>query len=147
MAAHFSTSNTAPTGTMSLADLPKSNVFTSKLPADPAFETPEISHKAPRQSLGPRMVKGALFTYVRPEPAEETELLGVSPRAMADLGLKPGEEDSAFFQAVIAGNEIAWTEEGGGVYPWAQCYGGMSKAQIRRLELYWKNINFGFPCY
>ncbi|EPS27408.1 hypothetical protein PDE_02351 [Penicillium oxalicum 114-2] len=109
---------------MSLADLPKSNVFTSKLPADPAFETPEISHKAPRQSLGPRMVKGALFTYVRPEPAEETELLGVSPRAMADLGLKPGEEDSAFFQAVIAGNEIAWTEEGGGVYPWAQCYGG-----------------------
>ncbi|KAF7719207.1 YdiU domain-containing protein [Penicillium ucsense] len=109
---------------MSLHDLTKSNVFTSKLPADPAFESPEISHHAPREALGPRMVKGALFTYVRPEPAEDTELLGVSSRAMADLGLKPGEEENASFQAVVAGNEIAWTETDGGVYPWAQCYGG-----------------------
>jgi len=124
MASHLSTNSPAPPGTMSLADLPKSNVFTSKLPADPAFETPEASHKAPRQTLGPRMVKGALFTYVRPEPVEEPELLGVSPRAMADLGIKPGEEQTASFQALVAGNEFAWTEEEGGVYPWAQCYGG-----------------------
>jgi uncharacterized protein YdiU (UPF0061 family) len=110
---------------MSLADLPKSNVFTSKLPADPAFETPEASHKAPRQTLGPRMVKGALFTYVRPEVVESPELLGVSPRAMADLGLKPGEEQTPSFQALVAGNEFAWSEEKGGVYPWAQCYGGL----------------------
>jgi uncharacterized protein YdiU (UPF0061 family) len=109
---------------MSLADLPKSNVFTSKLPVDPAFETPEASHQAARQTLGPRMVKGALFTYVRPEPVEKPELLGVSPRAMADLGLKPGEEQTPSFQALVAGNEFAWTEENGGVYPWAQCYGG-----------------------
>lgn len=126
MASHLSTSNssTIPAGTMSLADLPKSNVFTSKLPADPAFETPEASHKAPRQTLGPRMVKGALFTYVRPELVEEPELLGVSPRAMADLGLKSGEEQTPSFQALVAGNEFAWSEEEGGVYPWAQCYGG-----------------------
>ncbi|GLI81938.1 hypothetical protein PoHVEF18_010335 [Penicillium ochrochloron] len=132
MASHLSTTSSnnitspsvTPAGTMSLADLPKSNVFTSKLPADPAFETPEASHKAPRQTLGPRMVKGALFTYVRPEVVEEPELLGVSPRAMADLGLKPGEEQTPSFQALVAGNEFAWTEEKGGVYPWAQCYGG-----------------------
>ncbi|KAF3394603.1 hypothetical protein F1880_005581 [Penicillium rolfsii] len=121
MASHLASSSN---GTMSLADLPKSNIFTSKLPADPAFETPEASHKAPRQTLGPRMVKGALFTYVRPEVVEAPELLGVSPRAMADLGLKPGEEQTPSFQALVAGNEIAWTEEKGGVYPWAQCYGG-----------------------
>jgi hypothetical protein len=133
MASHLSTNSTnnpnpsvTPAGAMSLADLPKSNVFTSKLPADPAFETPEASHKAPRQTLGPRMVKGALFTYVRPELVEGPELLGVSPRAMADLGLKPGEEQTASFQALVAGNEFAWSEEKGGVYPWAQCYGGSS---------------------
>ncbi|KAJ5443645.1 uncharacterized protein N7458_007517 [Penicillium daleae] len=130
MSSHLSTvrnGNESPgptAGTMSLADLPKSNVFTSKLPADQAFETPEASHQAARQTLGPRMVKGALFTYVRPEPVEKPELLGVSPRAMADLGLKPGEEQTPSFQALVAGNEFAWTEENGGVYPWAQCYGG-----------------------
>lgn len=70
------------------------------------------------------MVKGALFTYVRPEKAQNPELLGVSPRAMEDLGLKPGEEHTAQFQAIVSGNEIWWNEAEGGIYPWAQCYGG-----------------------
>ncbi|CAL5872285.1 uncharacterized protein PFLUO_LOCUS6546 [Penicillium psychrofluorescens] len=112
-----------------LADLPKSNVFTSKLPADPAFETPEASHRTPRETLGPRMVKSALFTYVRPEPSDEPELLGVSPKAMQDLGLKPAEEQSTQFKALVAGNEIEWNEEKGGIYPWAQCYGGWQFGQ------------------
>ncbi|KAL4761408.1 YdiU domain protein [Aspergillus foveolatus] len=109
---------------LSLAELPKSNVFTSKLPPDPAFDTPEASHKAQRERLYPRTVKGAAFTFVRPETTEDPELLGVSPRAMKDLGLKPGEENTAQFKAVVAGNEFYWDEENGGVYPWAQCYGG-----------------------
>lgn len=121
MASHLSSSSAAGT---SLADLPKSNVFTSKLPPDPAFETPESSHKAPRETLGPRMVKGALFTYVRPEQADEPELLGVSPRAMEDLGLKLEEEQTPQFKALVSGNKIWWSEEKGGIYPWAQCYGG-----------------------
>ncbi|KAJ5317296.1 hypothetical protein PENANT_c034G04245 [Penicillium antarcticum] len=119
MASHFSSG----VG-VSLVELPKSNNFTSKLPPDPAFETPEISHKAPRESLGPRMVKGALFTFVRPEPTDAPELLGVSPKALKDLGLKPGEDQTTQFKALVAGNEIWWDEEKGGVYPWAQCYGG-----------------------
>jgi hypothetical protein len=109
---------------LSLVELPKSNVFTSKLPPDPAFDTPEASHKAQRERLYPRTVKGAAFTFVRPETTEDPELLGVSPRAMKDLGLKPGEENTAQFKAVVAGNEFYWDEENGGVYPWAQCYGG-----------------------
>ncbi|KAE8360207.1 hypothetical protein BDV27DRAFT_134859 [Aspergillus caelatus] len=108
----------------SLEDLPKSNIFTTKLPPDPAFETPKISHGAPREALGPRLVKGALYTFVRPEPANETELLDVSPKAMADLGLKSGEELTPQFKAVVSGNHFFWTEENGGIYPWAQCYGG-----------------------
>lgn len=119
MASHLSTHR----GT-SLEDLPKSNVFTSHLPPDPAFETPEASHKAPRETLGPRMVKGALFTYVRPEPSEGPELLGVSARALDDLGLKAGEEQTEKFKALVSGNEIWWNEQDGGIYPWAQCYGG-----------------------
>ncbi|KAI9368071.1 hypothetical protein BJX61DRAFT_546879 [Aspergillus egyptiacus] len=116
-------SNDASLG-LSLTELPKSSVFTSNLPADPAFETPEASHKAPRERLYPRLVKKALFTYVRPETTEAPELLGVSPRAMKDLGLKPGEETTDQFKAVVAGNQFFWNEETGGVYPWAQCYGG-----------------------
>lgn len=121
MASHLSSSTTAGT---SLADLPKSNIFTTKLPPDPAFETPESSHKAPRESLGPRMVKGALFTYVRPESVDEPELLSVSSKAMEDLGLRPGEEQTPEFKALVAGNKLWWSEENGGIYPWAQCYGG-----------------------
>lgn len=109
---------------VSLSSLPKSNVFTSKLPPDPSFETPLSSHKAPRETLGPRMVRGALYTYVRPEPSEQPELLGVSSKAMKDLGLKEGEEKTEEFKALVSGNKIEWDEENGGVYPWAQCYGG-----------------------
>lgn len=110
---------------VSLSDLPKSHTFTSKLPPDPAFETPESSHNAPREALGPRLVKGALYTYVRPEPSSEPELLSVSPRALADIGLKEGEEKTREFQDLVAGNKIFWDENTKeGVYPWAQCYGG-----------------------
>ncbi|KAF9885445.1 hypothetical protein FE257_012881 [Aspergillus nanangensis] len=108
----------------SLSELPKSSVFTSKLPPDPAFETPESSHGAPRETLGPRMVKGALYTFVRPESAEEAELLDVSPKAMKDLGLSPEEEHTSQFKELVSGNKIFWNEESGGIYPWAQCYGG-----------------------
>lgn len=110
--------------TYTFADLPKSNNFTSKLPADQAFPTPEESHKAPRQKLGPRMVKGALYTYVRPEPSEESELLAVSKAALKDIGLAESEKDSEELKEIVAGNKILWDEEKGGIYPWAQCYGG-----------------------
>ena len=108
-----------------IKELPKSSVFTSSLPPDPLFQTPLDSHNAPRESLGPRMVKGALFTYIRPETVRDPELLGVSRCAMEDIGLKDGEEKSADFRATVAGNKIDW--DGGtasGIYPWAQCYGG-----------------------
>lgn len=120
MASHFSSD----TAGSSVAELPKSNVFTSKLPPDPAFETPDSSHHAPRETLGPRLVKGALYTFVRPVPTEEPELLSVSSRAMEDLGLKSGEEHTPQFKELVAGNQILWDEENGGIYPWAQCYGG-----------------------
>ncbi|KAL1985570.1 hypothetical protein VTN96DRAFT_7790 [Rasamsonia emersonii] len=124
MASQLSDEASSQTAGVSLAELPKSNVFTSKLPPDPAFETPESSHNAPRETLGPRLVKGAMYTFVRPERAEEPELLGVSPKAMEDIGLRPGEEQTPDFKALVAGNKIFWSEEDGGVYPWAQCYGG-----------------------
>ncbi|KAL6720187.1 hypothetical protein ACLMJK_002108 [Lecanora helva] len=108
-----------------LRDLPMSNVFTKNLPADPEFETPAISHKAPRAELGPRMVKGALYTYVRPEQTENPELLGVSQTAMRDIGLADGEEKTEEFKNVVAGNQFFWDEKREeGIYPWAQCYGG-----------------------
>ncbi|KAI0403494.1 hypothetical protein F4802DRAFT_291340 [Xylaria palmicola] len=116
----------------SINDIPKSWTFTSKLPADAQYPTPADSHKTPRDQIGPRMVRDALFTWVRPEPAKDPELLAVSPAAMRDLGIRPGDEASADFVATVAGNKIqGWDvaekeekegREGG--YPWAQCYGG-----------------------
>ncbi|MCJ1285367.1 hypothetical protein MMC26_004707 [Xylographa opegraphella] len=110
---------------VSIADLPKSNIFTSNLPADEKFPTPLSSYNAPRNALGPRMVKNATYTYVRPEEVEEPELLAVSPRALQDIGLHPSEATSADFTALVAGNKILWDPSTQtGIYSWAQCYGG-----------------------
>ena len=113
-----------------LRELTKSHNFTAKLPADPAYPTPQASHRAPREDLGPRPVKGALFTYVRPESQGKRELLGVSPAALRDIGLRAGEAQTEDFKALVAGEKIlGWDEQSGeGPYPWAQCYGG---GQIR----------------
>ena len=129
MAAHFSngkaSNGTSYSGT-SLANLPKSWTFTSSLPTDSKYPTPAASYKTPREDIEPRMVKGALFTWVRPEEAKEPELLAVSPAAMKDLGIERGEEKTEEFKQTVAGNRLlgwdAEKEEGG--YPWAQCYGG-----------------------
>ena len=131
MAAHFSASaiNGAMNGTsfegVSLAKLPKSNIFTTSLPADARFPNPADSFKALRQALGPSMVKGALYTYVHPEETKDPELLGVSETAMRDIGLRNGEEKTEEFKQMAAGNKIMWDPESKeGIYPWAQCYGG-----------------------
>ncbi len=136
MASHFTDShtngnsdgntngNTPKKACCTLADLPRSNTFTTKLPPDPAFPTPKDSHNSPRLKLGPRMVRNALYTFVRPVPVDKPELLGVSPKAMEDIGLKQGEEHTQDFKDMVAGNKIFWTEDKGGIYPWAQCYGG-----------------------
>lgn len=111
---------------VAIKDLPKSNVFTQSLPPDPQFPTPTESHKASRRELGPRRVRGGLYTYVSPEETKNAELLAVSHRAMRDLGLKEGEDQTQEFKELMAGNRIEWTEETGmGSYPWAQCYGGI----------------------
>lgn len=111
---------------MKLEEIPKSNHFTSSLPPDSAFPTPIDSHNAPREKLGPRMVREALYTYVRPEKKEAPELLAVSSRALRDLGLQEGEAKTDQFRDVFSGNKIlTWDEEKSeGIYPWAQCYGG-----------------------
>lgn len=112
-----------------LAEIKKTNNFTTNLPPDPSFPTPLESHNAPREKLYPRMVRNALYTYVRPVPAEEPELLGVSPVALKDIGLREDQATSEELKEVVAGNKFYWEEdgenkEGKGVYPWAQCYGG-----------------------
>ncbi|SPQ27470.1 34469ab8-6f45-4ece-a7e4-2721ee112cbc [Thermothielavioides terrestris] len=112
---------------VTLAALPKSWHFTSALPADPLFPTPADSHKAPRDQLGPRQVRGALFTWVRPEIQKDPELLAVSPAAMRDLGLALSEAETEEFKETVVGNKIhGWDADtlSGPGYPWAQCYGG-----------------------
>lgn len=125
MTSHLSNGASRGLSGVSLQELPRSNVFTSNLASDARFKTPSDSHRAPRDQLGPRMVKGALYTYVRPEETKSTELLGVSRTAMRDIGLSDGQENTEDFMKTMAGNKIFWDEKSGeGVYPWAQCYGG-----------------------
>lgn len=109
----------------SLQTLSKSNIFTTSLPPDPEFRTPNTSYNAPREDLGPRMVRGAFYTFVRPEQTESPELLSISQGALKDIGLKEGEETTQEFKDMVAGNKIFWDKETDtGIYPWAQCYGG-----------------------
>ncbi|KAK8861937.1 UPF0061-domain-containing protein [Apiospora arundinis] len=124
----------AAAGAASINDIPKTWTFTSKLPADSIFPTPADSHKTPREQIGPRQVRDALFTWVRPQPVEKPELLAVSPAALRDLGIDPAtvRDSTDDFVNTVAGNKIqGWDAEGsktadaeGRGYPWAQCYGG-----------------------
>lgn len=135
MAAHLS--NSAPVDTngsfsgSTLRDLPKSNVFTTNLPPDEAYPTPEASHATARENLGPRLVRGALFTYVRPEMTKSPELLAVSSTALKDLGISFSEAETEEFKQAMAGNFILTYDEGtkSGIYPWSQCYGGYQFGQ------------------
>lgn len=113
-------------------DLPKTWNFTSKLPADPIFATPADSHETPRDQIGPRQVREAIYTWVRPQDVSNPELLSVSPASLKDLGIDPSSvRDDPDFLDTVAGNKIqGWNEEKGeGGYPWAQLYGGFQFGQ------------------
>jgi uncharacterized protein YdiU (UPF0061 family) len=123
MAGHLSTNSKQ----FTIRDLPKSNNFTQKLPADAQYPTPTASHDEDRSKLGPRLVKNAAFTYVRPESFDKTELVGVSQAALKDLGIDPASVQDDDFKDTVAGKKIITIEEepkDEGIYPWAQCYGG-----------------------
>lgn len=143
----YSSTTTTDAPGVSLADITKTNNFTSKLPPDAAFDTPLASHNAPREHLGPRLVKGALYTFVRPETTYEPELLAVSPRAMKDIGLKEGEDKTDDFREMVAGNKIFWNETDGGVYPWAQCYGGKALFLGFRTIFYFYAMKYTNPIF
>lgn len=140
MAAQLGNGSSPSTSTgYTLRNLPKTNVLTSNLPADSETPTPSASHKLKRDddTLYPRMVKEAMYTFVRPEHTQEPELLAVSPAAMRDLGIAEGEEKSDEFLQTLAGNTIVSLEDDSisanvpddAVYPWAQCYGGYQFGQ------------------
>ncbi|KAK4550548.1 hypothetical protein LTR36_000127 [Oleoguttula mirabilis] len=120
--------------TFSLRDLPKSNTFTNKLPPDAQYPTPASSHKAERSRLGPRLVREAAYTYVRPDSFGKTELVGVSKAALQDLAIDPAAVESDDFKDTVAGKKIITLEDGKepgdtDIYPWAQCYGGYQFGQ------------------
>ncbi|KAK9455116.1 hypothetical protein V1511DRAFT_499511 [Dipodascopsis uninucleata] len=104
-----------------LNSIPKSHVFTSKLPADPEIPTPEALRTCDRGLLKPRMVRNAVFTYVKPDThdMDKVHLLAVSRRAMDDLGLQWSESTTDEFKEFVVGNKI-FSEH----CPWAQLYGG-----------------------
>ncbi|KAK6534269.1 hypothetical protein TWF281_005599 [Arthrobotrys megalospora] len=102
---------------VTLAELPKSHVFTEKLPPDPNTPTPQSADSKPRPKPG--LVKNAAFTWIKPEETPDYELLAVSPAAFDSIGLKRGQEKEEEFGKLVSGNKI-YEEH----YSWAQCYGG-----------------------
>ncbi|KAI0884777.1 UPF0061-domain-containing protein [Annulohypoxylon maeteangense] len=130
MASQFST-NSATSTAKSINDIPKLWTFTSKLPPDSLFPTPAASHKTARDQIGPRQVRDALFTWVRPQPSTTPDLLATSPAALRDLNIDPDSVQTPDFVATVAGNKLqGWDEETlEGGYPWAQCYGGFQFGQ------------------
>ncbi|KAK4962772.1 hypothetical protein LTR10_000399 [Elasticomyces elasticus] len=120
--------------TFSIRDLPKTNTFTQKLPPDPQYPTPASSHKEERSKLGPRLVREAAYTYVRPDGFEKSELVGVSQTALKDLAIDPSTIESEDFKDTVAGHKIITLDNGtepkdDAIYPWAQCYGGYQFGQ------------------
>ena len=101
---------------VSLSELPKSHIFTSHLPPDPAIPTPEASKEAsPQQLRVSRSVKSALFTWVAPEKNENPQLLSTSWKAVKDLGLNAEEVETEDFLNLMSGNKI-YEEH----YPWGE---------------------------
>jgi serine/tyrosine/threonine adenylyltransferase len=99
---------------VTLADLRKSHMFTTHLPADSLIPSPQASKDAPDQYLRvSRPVKSALFTWVAPEKTESPQLLATSWRAVGDLGLAPEEVETEDFLNLMSGNKI-YEEH----YPW-----------------------------
>jgi len=145
MASHITNGSNGSSGsqkTFSLTDLPKTSNFTSHLPVDAQYPTPTSSHNADRAHLGPRMVKNAVFTYVRPDPPKNPELLAVSPAALESLAIDPSTTQSEEFKEAVSGSKIlTWDESKSDsskpeeeqrmeeLYPWAQCYGGYQFGQ------------------
>ncbi|KAK9781143.1 hypothetical protein AB5N19_13280 [Seiridium cardinale] len=132
MAVHLSSTSNGASHGKTINDIPKSWNFTSKLPPDSIFPTPADSHNTPRDKIGPRQVRDAVYTWVRPQTVTNPELLSVSPAALEDLGIGPSTvRDDADFLDTVAGNKIqGWDEEKAeGGYPWAQLYGGFQFGQ------------------
>lgn len=139
MSAHLSNGHAnghtdGPSQTFSIRDLPKSNNFTSHLPPDPQYPTPSASHSAERSLLGPRMVRNAAYTFVRPEPIDKPELLAVSKAALRDLAIDPSSVETEDFKETVAGSKISTLDseqepQEKDIYPWAQCYGGYQFGQ------------------
>ncbi|CAK7267804.1 hypothetical protein SEPCBS57363_002776 [Sporothrix epigloea] len=94
-----------------LKSLPKTWRFTESLPADSQFPTPASSHRTVRTKLGPRLVRGALYTFVRPEQQQDPELLAVSPAALRDIGIRQSEATTDDFLQTVSGNKL-WGWEG-----------------------------------
>jgi serine/tyrosine/threonine adenylyltransferase len=106
MASHLSTSDGASSRAPSLSSLNKTNTFTSRLPPDPRFPSPKESHDSPRAKLLPELVRGGLYTFVRPTKVEEPKLLAVSPVALRDLGISEDAVKDSEFLDVVSGNRI-----------------------------------------
>ena len=108
--------NRQPWSGVSLSDLPKSHIFTTHLPPDPALPSPQLSKEAsPEQLRISRLVKNGLFTWVAPETTENPQLLATSWKAVRDLGLNVEEVESEEFLKLISGNMI-YEEH----YPWGE---------------------------
>ena len=101
---------------VSLNDIAKSHTFTDHLPADELIPSPEASRQAqPEKLRQSRLVKGALFTWIAPQPIEEPELIATSLSCLEMLGIKSTEVSTEEFKQIVSGNRIF--EES---YPWAQ---------------------------
>ncbi|MFS4418101.1 protein adenylyltransferase SelO [Maribacter sp. 2307ULW6-5] len=92
---------------MTLLKLHINDVFTKKLPADPALENTR------------RQVAQACFSYVTPKKTSAPELLHHSPEMLKELGLTEADAQSDLFLKVFTGNELLPNSR-----PYAMCYGG-----------------------
>lgn len=107
-----------------LSTITKTNTFTQNLPPDPEIPTPEAADKNVKMTNTPRQVRGALYTYVKPQTNKKVEILATSPACFESIGLDPSEASTEEFKDFVSGNKLY-----DGHHPWAQCYGGYQFGQ------------------
>lgn len=120
-----------------LSSIEKKTTFTDSLPPD--SKVPSVDESKQAQESNPRLLRQAriidkgFFTWLTPEWYDskdkvESRLVGVSPAAVRDLGLRPDiDQDGVdtLFAKTLAGKHIFE-----GTYPWAQVYSGYQFGQF-----------------
>lgn len=120
--------------TYKLADIPKTQSFTRRLPPDSKIPDTETAFKNEKDVIRtPRILHDGSFSYSLPEPRKEYVFLTASDHALRDLGIDPSETTNPDFHRVVSGeiyNDGTDFIDEEYPFPYSQAYAGWQFGQF-----------------